>query len=173
MRLSSPQRMYVLVAQCIIPVAINFVLNGAIGLLMYRGVDPVPTWGFESSAGLDLLGTCFLLPAITCLIVTPLVRRDIRSGKVERVTQSQHIPGWLLFFQRPLAMRALFFGLAPLVIVGGLVAAGLLLAGPVNFGHSSFLWLKASFSALLGGVVTPIIGLVALTESSEPRAQAA
>ena len=172
MRLSSLQRQYLLVAQCVIPFVINFVLNGVIGLLMYRGVDPVPTWGVESSAGPDLIGTCFILPAITCLVVTPLVRRDIRLGKVERATQSQHVPGWLRLFQRPLAIRALFFGLASVMTVGGLAAAVLLSAGPVEFGHSFFLWLKASFGALLGGVVTPIIGLVALAEG-EPRVQAA
>jgi hypothetical protein len=66
MTLSPGQRQYLLVAQGIVPFAISFLLNGAIGYAMFRGVDPVPTWGIETGAGPDLIGTCFFLPAITC-----------------------------------------------------------------------------------------------------------
>ncbi len=172
MRLSSGQRRYLLVGQCIIPFAINFVLNGIIGFLMFRDVNPVPTWGIESSAGPDLIGTCFFLPAITCLIVTPLVRRHVRSGMVERASRPEDLPSWLRPFRRPLATRCLLFGLIGLALVGGPVAGGLLSAAPAQFGLTFFLWSKASFSAVLGGVVTPIIGLVALAEG-EHHAQAA
>ena len=172
MTLSSAQRRYLLVAHCIVPFAINFVLNGAIGLLMCQGVDPVPIWGVQSSAGPDLVGTCFFLPAITCLIVTPLIRRHLRSGVVERATQPEGLPSILRPFRRSLPTRALLFGIAGISLVGSLVAASLLSLGPAELGLASFLWLKASFSAVLGGAVTPIIGLVALAEA-EDRAQAA
>ena len=165
MKLSSDQRRYLLFAQCFIPFAINFVLNGLLGFLMFRGMNPVPTWGIESSAGPDLIGTCFFLPAITCLIVTPLVRRHIRSGMVERISPSEGLPGWLRPFQRPLAGRALVFGLVGLTLVGVPLAGGLLSAAPAQSGLILFLWFKASFSAVLGGAVTPIIGLVALAEA--------
>jgi hypothetical protein len=169
--LLSSQRQYLLVGQCLMPFAINFVLNGLIGLAMFRGVDPVPTWGIESSAGPDLIGTCFFLPAITCLIVTPIVRRHIRAGMIEPASASGFLPSWLRPFQRPLAARAVLFGVAGLALIGSLVAAVLLSAAPAQFGLTPFLWLKASFSAVLGGAVTPIIGLVALAES-EPQMQA-
>ena len=81
MTLSTAQRQYLLVAQGLIPFAINFVLNGLLGLALFRGIDPVAVWGRQSSAGPDLIGTCFFLPAITCLIVTPLAHRQIRGGK--------------------------------------------------------------------------------------------
>ena len=91
MILSSDQRRYLLVGHRIVPFAINFLINGIIGLLVFRGVDPVPTWGVESSAGL-------------------------------------------------------------------------LSAAPPQLELAPFLWSKALFSAVLGGVVTPIIGVVALAE---------
>ena len=166
MNLSPGQRQYLLVGQCIVPFAINFALNGALGLLMFGGVDPVPTWGIESSAGPDLIGTCFFLPAISCLIVTPLVRRHVRAGTVEAApAQPGELPSWLRPFRRPLIARCLVFGLGGLALVGSLVAVGLLSLGPTQFGLTPFLWFKASFSAVLGGAVTPIIGLVALTEA--------
>ena len=170
MNLSSNQRQYLLVGQCLIPFVINFVLNGLIGLLMFRGVNPVPTWGIESSAGPDLIGTCFFLPAITCLIVTPIVRRHVRGGMVEP-TAAEDLPIWLQPFRRPLATRAALFGLAGLAFIGSLVAAALLSAGPTHFGLGPFLWFKASFSAVLGGAVTPIIGIVALAQT-EPQTHA-
>jgi hypothetical protein len=172
MKLSPNQRQYLLFAQGFIPFVFNFVLNGLIGLAVFRGVNPVPTWGVESSAGPDLIGTCFFLPAITCLIVTPIVRRHIRAGVVERVSGSEGLPSWLRLFQRSLAARAVLFGLAGVAVIGTLVAAVLLAAGPAQFGLTPFVWLKASFSGVLGGAVTPIIGLVALAEA-EPQLRSA
>lgn len=162
--LSAPQRQYLLVAQGVIPFAINFVLNGAIGLLVFAGVNPVPTWGVQSSAAPDLIGTCFFLPAITCLIVTPLVRRHVRSGMVERVPPAS-FPGWLPLARRSTLARAALFGALGLVLVGGPLAAYFLSIGPDHLALTPFLWLKASFSGVLGALVTPVIGLAALMEA--------
>ena len=164
MKLSSNQRKYLLFNQCLIPFVINFVLNGLIGLVMFRGVNPVPTWGAQPSVGPDLIGTCFFLPAITCLIATPIVRRHIRRGVVERTSESECLPSWLRPLRCSLAARAVLFGLTGLGLIGGLATAVLLTAAPTEFGLTPFLWFKASFSAVLGGAVTPIIALVALAE---------
>jgi hypothetical protein len=170
--LSSSQRQYILIGHFVVPLAINFVLNGVIAFAMFRGLRAVPTWAVESSAGPDLIGTCFFLPAITCLIVTPIVRRHIRRGLVAPASWPESLPSSLRLFRRALPMRALLFGLVGLGVFGSLVAATLVIAGPASFGLTPFLWLKASFSAALGGLVTPIIGLVALTEA-EQRVRAA
>lgn len=172
MRLSSKQRQYFVVGLVVIPFAINFVTNGLLGLLMFRGVDPVPVWGIESSAGPDLIGTCLFLPLITCLIVTPIARRHIRRGIVEPVSVGGGVPRWLQPFRRPLAVRAVLFGLAGLAFAGSFVAVVLLSAGSTQFELTRFLLLKASFSAVFGGAVTPLIGIVVLAESG-PKTQAA
>jgi hypothetical protein len=168
--LSSSQRQYLLIGQCLVPLAINFVLNGLIAFGMFRGLRAVPIWAMKSSAGPDLIGTCFFLPAITCLIVTPIVRRHIRRGLVAPASWSESLPGALRLFRRALPMRALLFGLVGLGLFGSFVAAVLVIAGPASLGLTPFVWLKASFSAALGGVVTPIIGLVALTEGGQQGA---
>ncbi len=48
----------------------------------------------------------------------------------------------------------------------------LLSVGLTQIGLTPFLWLRATFSAVFGGVVTPVIGIVALAEA-EPQTQAA
>jgi hypothetical protein len=160
--ISPDQRRYLLVAHGAGAFVINFALNGAIGILAFRGVDPVPAWAAASAAGPDLVGTCLFLPAITCLIVTGIVRRHARSGQVTPLTGP--LPRLLAPFRRPLASRALLFGVAGLALVGGPLALGLLSLGPETIALSPFLWSKAAFSALLAGLVTPLIGLVALAD---------
>lgn len=162
MGVSSDQRRYLLVAHCAGAFSINFALNGAIGFLAFRGVDPVPTWAVASAAGPDLVGTCLFLPAITCWIVTGIVRRHARSGRVTPLAGP--LPRLLAPFGRPLASRALLFGVAGLALAGGPLALGLVILGPESIALSPFLWSKAAFSAVLAGLVTPLIGLVALAD---------
>ncbi len=99
MELSRSQQQYLLIGHCVVPFVINFILNGLIGLAMFRGVSRVPVWGLQTSAGPDLLGTCFFLPAITCLIVTPIVHRHVRRAVVEPLPLSPGLLTWLARFQ--------------------------------------------------------------------------
>jgi hypothetical protein len=160
MGISSEQRSYLLVGHGVVAFAINFALNGAIGWLTFRGTDPVPTWSAQAAAGPDLVGTCLFLPAITCLIVTGIVRRHARTSLVSPLAGP--LPRPLAHFRRPLASRALLFGLAGLALVGA--PLGLVGWAPETLALSPFLWSKASFSAVLGGLVTPLIALVALSD---------
>lgn len=164
MRLTAAQTGYLFVGHFLLAMGINFLINGAIGWLSFRGVDPVPTWGVAASGGPDLIGTCFFLPAITCLIVTPIVRRQVRSGTVTSIPPEVRRPLWVRPFRSRLVPRALRMGLAGLVLFGGPLALVLSSFGPVAFGLTPFLWLKASFSAALAGVVQPVIAIVALTD---------
>ncbi|MFQ5515602.1 MAG: hypothetical protein ACE5FG_14395 [Myxococcota bacterium] len=162
--LSRAQARYLLIGHGLVPVVINFVLNGLIGWAMFRGAASVPLWAREPSVGGDTLGTCFFLPAITCLIVTPIVRLHTSRGVVAPLEGAGALPVWLRSFYRPLLRRAGRLGLAGLLIAGPLAALGLLLPGGSSIELASFLWLKASFAALLGGLVTPLIGLLALAD---------
>jgi hypothetical protein len=169
MKLSRSQQQYLLIGHCIVPFVMNFILNGLLGLAMFRGVSMVPVWGLETSAGPDTLGTCFFLPAISCLIVTPIVRRHVRRSIVEPLPLSPGLPTWLARFQRPLPTRAALFGLTSLALVGALVLVALGSVGLTELELTRFLWLKATFSAVLGAAITPFIGIVALADSASAR----
>jgi GNAT superfamily N-acetyltransferase len=140
---------------------VNVVINGGIVWATFRGAEAIPRWGPSSLAG-DLLATSFLLPAITCLIVTPLVRGAAKRGAAPAFAGA--LPGWLRAFQRPLLARALLLGLVVLPLAGGL-AVGLLHGLAVeSLAVGPFVGWKALYAGLLGGCVQPAIALLALAD---------
>jgi hypothetical protein len=159
--LSAEQRRFLLISQSLVPFVINVVLNGAIGWAMVRGAESVPLWG-ESSIGADTLGTSFFLPAITCLIVTPLVRGQVKKGKAPAYVGA--LAGWLQHLQRPLGVRAVALGLACIMLSGGLAVALLTAFGVEELGFAPFRGGKALYAGVLAAAVTPIIGLLALAD---------
>ena len=161
MLLSTEHRRFLWIGQSLVPFAINLVLNGGIGWAMFRGAEAIPLWG-ASSIGGDALGTSFLLPAITCLIVTPLVRSQVRKGAVPAFRGT--LAGWLRPFQRPLGLRACALGLACVALAGGLAIALLCALGVETLGFAPFLGWKALYAGVLAALVTPVIALLALAD---------
>jgi hypothetical protein len=155
-------RRFLILEQGIGSAAFNFVLNGLIAWLLFRSFERVPLWGQQSIAG-DTIGTCFFLPFITALIVTPLVRKRVHAGRIERLewTRETHPPlGWL---PGGTGKRALVLGIACTLIVGSLSLWALTAFGVGDLAFWHFVGFKAAFSAALALVVTPVIALWAIT----------
>src|SRR5947207_13222996 len=106
---SQAQRRYLLLEQGVGAAGFNFLLNAAIAWLMFRGADVVPLWGQQSIAG-DTIGTSVILPFLTCLIATRLVRGHVRSGKVAPLGWSRDTQPWLGWLPRGTLARALALG---------------------------------------------------------------
>ena len=66
---------------CVVPAAMNGVINPAVAALQTRGQEVMAIWSTQGGFGADTLGTAFFLPFFTCLIVTPLVRRSVRRWR--------------------------------------------------------------------------------------------
>ena len=170
--LSRSQLNYALVGFVLVPAIANFVINGLIGWAMFRNANIVPLWGLGPSVGPDLLGTCFLLPLITCLIVTPMTRRHVQQGTVESLPELEVVLHWARGAFRPVLQRGALVGLASVVVVGSVVVAALSTLSVSELALQPFLILKTTFSVLLGLVVTPLIGFLALADPV-PNVQAA
>ena len=77
---------YLLLFQGILPFFINVLVTLALSLPQLRPTFPpqiavwpdAAHWPGEFYAVTEILSTAFFLPLITCLIATPLVRRDVR-----------------------------------------------------------------------------------------------
>ena len=163
MALSDRHQRFLMIEQGAVPTVFNFALNGAIAWALFRSAAHVPLWGEQSVAG-DTLITAFLLPLLTCLIVSRLVTRQVEQG---------HLPplrGANLPFSGPsrlstgvrgtlLGVTAMAFAAAPLV--GALDAAEF-----SGFALWPFIAFKAAFAALLAAFVTPLVGWWALIRAS-------
>ena len=165
----SPEvRRYLLREHVAVGFAVNVAINGAIAWALFRGMAEVPFWGASSLAG-DLLPTSFLLPAITCGIVTPLVRLAARRGAAPAFGGA--LPGWLRSLRRPLLVRALLLGLVCVPFAGGLALALLHALGVGSVAFAPFVAGKALHAGLLAALVQPAIALLALADVP-PRAVA-
>src|SRR5262245_22662591 len=136
----------------------NFLLNGAIAWLLFRHLEQVPLWGQQSIAG-DTMATCFFLPFLTTLIVTPLARGRVRAGSLSGLPWSRetHPPlGWL---PHGTLKRGLVLGLITTLLIGPLTVVLLQWANVHELSFWKFVWFKAVFAALLALIVTPIISI--------------
>jgi hypothetical protein len=165
--LSSAHRHYLILEQGLGGAIVNFAINGAIAWAMFRSAASVPLWGAQSIAG-DTFATAFLLPFITCLVVTPLVRRRVRSGRVPALEWRRAAHPVLGRLPTTAVRRALALGAVCALAVAppALWALAALDVTPMSFGH--FLAFKATSAAALGAVVTPLVGLCVLGDAEAP-----
>ena len=163
-RLNPDQRRLVWFDNGVVSAAINFVLSGVIGWPIFRG-SPVPVRGVPKGVAVDFVSTCFLLPAATTVIVTTLVRRRVRDGRVDRLAK---LPPVLRPVSRPLAARAVLLGSLATGVLGAPLAAGLILWGGRAWSPETFVIAKSVFAGALAWVVTPVIAAAALADPPRP-----
>jgi hypothetical protein len=139
-------------------IIVNLLINSIIAFLMFRGAASVPLWGQQSIAG-DTIGTAFFLPLFTCLIVTPLARRQVRGGRLAPLAGAplglQWMPGRALW-------RGAVLGIVCMLAVAPPTIAMLTVFGVTQQTFWGFVCFKALFAAALGAVVTPLIALWAI-----------
>jgi hypothetical protein len=159
--LSDGQRNWIAVNALVVTAVINASLSALIAWAGVRGADEVPFFAStgETSIITDSLGTLFVLPLITCLLLTTVVRRELRMGKLDPVR---------IEFPVELAesrlLRGMSFGALTLSLLGAPVALALLLSGVGDMSPGDFVAYKAAYGVALGAVVTPVIALRAMSD---------
>lgn len=154
-------RRFLLVDNGIGPVISNLAINGLIAWLIYRNLTQVPLWGQTSIAG-DTIATSFLLPLITCLIVTPMARGKVRAGQVPYLARHDFWK-WL---PHNAIVRGVLIGIVGLAVLPPLTLKGLQLVGVTSMKPWHFIYFKASFAAFEGVLVTPLLALWAISDIS-------
>jgi hypothetical protein len=160
--MSPAHKRFLLLEEGVGSVIVNLALNGLIAYLMFRGAAVVPLWGQQSIAG-DNIGTTFLLPLITCLIVTPLARRQVRAGRVPPVVGASLGLQWM---PERTFRRGARLGLITAIVIAPPTIATLAALGVTQQRFWEFVAFKAVFAAALGAVVTPLIALWAISENA-------
>ena len=157
--LTPAQRRFVLLDNGVGACVVNLLINGVIAWLLFRKATHVPMWGQNSIAG-DTIATAFLLPAITCLIVTPLARRRVRTCRVAAVADASR--RWI---PHNMVWRALMVGLICLLVLTPLTLFVLVTLGVGELSPWHFAYFKATFAAVEGALVTPFLALWAISEA--------
>ena len=136
-----------------------------------NGVDAVP--GEQSHRGgqqeFPGLGTTFLLPFITCLVVTRLARGMVEKGKLPPLAWRRTDHATLGRLPARPVTRGLVLGLAGLIAFAPVVVWSFAALEVRDLGLWSFVAFKALFAAVLAAIFTPLIAMLALGDAS-PRA---
>jgi hypothetical protein len=163
---------YLLIGHVLIPAVINAAINSGVGWLSVSGLSEVQVWSSDRGAVADLLGTSFFLPLITCLIATPLVRRDKDRARIGGLPH-QYLPYWMRWLQRPLPVRALQFGITGIVLLSVPICLLWEVFAGSTITVSQFLVIKTTFAVALGTVVTPVTAVLALADMPEKKSDPA
>jgi len=156
---------YLVIGQALIPIFFNVTIPLFLGWLTFRNQPNVTIWVLDKGAVADFIGTCYLLPAITCLIATPIVRAQAARGLVASIP-SQDVPRWVRFYRGSLFWRATKCGLTGLIVLSIPVCLTWSQVAGTTIPTTTFLTVKVIFASVLGIIVTPLIALVALCDKS-------
>lgn len=156
--MSPVHKRFLLLEEGLGSVVVNLLLNGLIAFLMFRGAARVPLWGQQSIAG-DTVGTTFFLPLFTCLIVTPLARKQIKAGRFAPIPGA---PLGLQWMPASTFWRGAVLGVITALMVAPAALATLMVLGVHEQSFWGFVAFKAMFAAALGAPVTPLIALWAI-----------
>lgn len=159
--MSPRHRRYLLVEQGVGAGVFNVLLNAAIAWVMFRGAATVPLWGQQSIGG-DTLGTGFVLPLLTTLIASRIVRGHVRAGHVPAMAWPD---GALGRMPRGLVVRGAVLGAVGIVIASIPATQALGAAGVEEMSLGGFVAFKALFAGALATVVTPIVARLALADA--------
>jgi len=152
--LSRAHRRFLLVEHGAGAGAINFAVSGGLAWLESSGATSVPLWGW-SSAAVDTLATAFVLPIVTCLLVSRIAQRQLAQNKVSPLSRMQGPFGNGARYSRAgwgaqLGAMAVFFFAAPALFI-------LTSLGISSFAPWHFVMFEGVFGAALGIALTPLI----------------
>ena len=164
--LSREHRRFLILDEIVGSILINFPLNAGIAWALFRSKPAVPLWGMSSIAA-DTLVTAFVLTVATALLATRHVRAQVVAGKLAPVPISEiRSSAWL---RRSAFVRGAILGVVAIVLAAMPVICGFAILGPSELPLASFIWFKATFAAVLGAFVTPLVGWWAICDVAVPK----
>jgi hypothetical protein len=167
--LSGEHRRWIVLNALAITAVFNLLINGGSAWLSGAGSTQIPLWAPPIVSGpstiADTVGTLFLLPFITCLLVTSAVWRDRRRGALTPLRGTRMSA--LARLPRRTALRGVALGAVCVGALGPALVAILVAAGFAHPSVAEFVLYKAILGVLLGAVVTPAIALCAMTDDPD------
>jgi hypothetical protein len=165
--LEQAQRRWIVLNAILIAALINAALSALIAWLITLDEEQVPLWAAPLVEGpstvIDTVGTLFVLPFLTTLIITTVVRAEMRHERLRPLAEAR---SWTERLPATRARRGAVLGLICMAVLGPPVVAVLVALDFGDLSVGEFVLYKAIFGVALGVVVSPPIALLALGESA-------
>lgn len=156
-------RSWLLVNALAATAAINAIVNAAIAWVAVGGQDTVLLWGaplVETSVIWNVIGTLFLLPSITCVLTTTVIRRDVRRGSLTPLDRLD----WPAALPAARWRRGVVIGALVTAVLGPPLVFALVVSGFPDLSVDQFVACQTVFAVALGAIVTPPIALCAMAD---------
>lgn len=169
--LSPTQKRFLTVEQALMPATINFAINAWFVWFLFKAHAYLPLLPDGGPSVLaDVLATLFLLPAITCLIVAPLVSSIVRKKPELRTKMKRSDYIGLGFLPINLFGRAAVIGVVAMVVFTPVVLLGIVLGGGYPISLDAYIWYKGAYAAVVSAVIGPIIAWSTICDQSARKA---
>jgi hypothetical protein len=164
-------RRWLLFNAVLIAAVVNAGLSALIAWISAANETEISLWAVPLVEGpsliSDTVGTFFILPFLTTLVITTVVWNEIREGKLAPL--SRRSAGLLSSLPQTRVRRGAYFGAICTVVLGPPAVVVLLLRDPGDVSVGDFVLYKAIFGIVLGAIVTPPIALAAMTDEPPPK----
>ena len=157
------------ISQQLTPGLINGLINGLIAWSMHRHTAALGLWT-QGAYATDLIATGFLLPAISWLILRPLIGRQFKQGTAPQL-ETLPPPKLMKFMPTGFWTGTLVIGLMGMILVGGVSVVLLQLLGSPDIVGSDYAWFKGLFGMLLTLVLQPTMVFVAMKHAKDLASQ--
>lgn len=137
-------------------IVVNFVLNAAIGWVIFRTAESAPFLGLTSVLG-DTLVMGFLLPFFVCLFVTLDTRKKMKSGRFSVVPLADAVHPVIERMPLHLVKRSAVLGVIGLGVVVPLLLVMYFGLGLVEMGRWDFVWFKGTLAALMSAPISLLV----------------
>jgi hypothetical protein len=163
---AAEHRRWLFINAVVITAFINAGLSALIAWGSAASEDDVPLWAAPlvggPSTGVDTIGTLFILPFLTTVILTTVIWHELREGRLAPLTRP---PSGVVAKAPPTRIRrGAYFGALCVAVLAlpAVIVLAIVDPGDITVGH--FVLYKAIFGVVLGAIVTPPIALTALTD---------
>src|SRR5437763_14758368 len=164
--MSSAHRRWIAINALLVTALINAVVNAGIAWLSAGGRSRIPLWSPPFVGGpstlTDTAGTLFILPLTTTIILTAVVRLELRRGRLEPLACRGGLETLRLCLPPRSVARGAVLGTICFVLLAPPVLAVLVATGFGDISTGAFVGYKAIFGVVYGTLVTPLIALLAI-----------
>jgi len=150
-------------SQQLTPGLINALINGLIAWSMHRHTAVLGLWT-EGGYAPDLIATGLLLPAISWLILKPLLGRQVSQGSAPQLDDLS-APRLLAYMPGGLWRGAFVIGLMGMFLVGVSSVLLLQVLGSPEIVGSDYAWFKGLFALLLTVLLQPTMVFAAVNHA--------